>query len=144
MSAQALLEELRRRDVVLEAEGSLLHVDAPVGAVTEELRAALAEHKQGLLKLLKWKRRSLEEADRRELVIRWSEYPVWIKLHDPFTGEWHEVRADECLPGVMKAANEYQRREVRCEDHKEGPLRAVPTPSDPYQPMCRQVEVERG
>ncbi len=109
MSAQALLEELRGRDVVLEAEGSLLHVDAPLGAITEELRAALAEHKQGLLKLLKWERRRLDEADRRGLVIHWSEYPVWLKLHDPLTGEWHEVKADECFPGVVKAANEYRR-----------------------------------
>ena len=109
MSAQALLEELRGRDVVLEAEGSLLHVDAPLGAITEELRAALAEHKQGLLKLLKWERRRLEEADRRWLAIRWSEYPVWLKLHDPLIGEWHEVKADECFPGVVKAANEYSR-----------------------------------
>ena len=38
MSAQALLEELRRPDVVLEAEGSLMHVDAPIGE----------DHKEGL------------------------------------------------------------------------------------------------
>ena len=113
-----MLEELRRRDVILEAEGNLLHVDAPVGAVTEELRAALAEHKQGLVKLLEWERRRLEEANRHGLVIRWSEYPVLIQLHDPFTGEWHEVRAEECLPGVVKTANEYPR--------EEGLLRSIP------------------
>jgi hypothetical protein len=54
--------------------------------------------------------RKLEEASRRGLLIRWSEYPDWIKLHDPTTGEWHEVRADECLPSVVETANRYRKR----------------------------------
>jgi hypothetical protein len=54
--------------------------------------------------------RKLEEASRRGLIIRWSEYPDWIKLHDPTTGEWHEVRASECLPGVVETANKYQKK----------------------------------
>lgn len=54
--------------------------------------------------------RKLEEADRRGLLIRWSEYPTWIKLHDPITGEWHEVRASECLPGVVETANKYRKK----------------------------------
>jgi hypothetical protein len=49
MNAGALLEDLRRRDVTLEAEGDLLHVDAPTGAITDELRAALVENKGRLL-----------------------------------------------------------------------------------------------
>ena len=109
MSAQALLEELRRRDVILQAAGSLLHVDAPVGAVTEELRTALVVHKQGLIELLEWERCKLAVADRRGLLIRWSEYPTWIKIHDPLSGEWHEVRAEECLPGVVQTADKYLR-----------------------------------
>ena len=54
--------------------------------------------------------RKLEEASRRGLLIRWSEYPNWIKLHDPTTGEWHEVRAGECLPSVVETANRYRKR----------------------------------
>ena len=54
--------------------------------------------------------RKLEEASRRGLLIRWSEYPDCIKLHDPTTGEWHEVRADECLPSVVETANRYRKR----------------------------------
>ena len=54
--------------------------------------------------------RRLEEANRRGLVIRWSEYPEWIKLHDPTTGEWHEVRAEECLTGVVETANKYRKK----------------------------------
>ena len=101
---------------MLTPEEDGLHVDAPVGAVTEELRAALAEHKQGLIELLGWERRRLEEADRRGLVIRWAEHPVWIKIHDPLSGEWHEVRAEECLPRVVQTAN---RKRSRKADKKE-------------------------
>ena len=105
MSAQALLEELRRQDVRLEADGQLLRVDGPTKAITEELRAALAKHKPQLLKLLEWERQRLEEADRRGLVIRWSRHPGWIALRDPTDGAWHEVKASECLPSVVKSAN---------------------------------------
>lgn len=54
--------------------------------------------------------RKLEEANRRGVIIRWSEYPEWIKLHDPTSGEWHEVRAEECLPGVVESANKYRKK----------------------------------
>ena len=28
----------------------------------------------------------------------------------PTTGEWHEARADECLPGVVETANKYRKK----------------------------------
>ena len=65
-----------------------------------ESSEALATHRE----------RKLEEADRRGLLIRWSEYPEWIKLHDPKTGEWHEVRAEKCLPSVVETANKYRKK----------------------------------
>ena len=110
MNASALLEDLRRRDVTLEAEGDRLHVDAPAGAITDELRAVLVENKGRLLELHSWKRRKREKASRRGLAIGWSDYPTWIKLHDPTTGEWHEVRASESLPGVIETASRYRRK----------------------------------
>jgi predicted metal-dependent hydrolase len=110
MSVGALLEDLRRRDVTLEAEGDLLHVDAPAGVMTDELRAALVENKERLLELLARKQHKLEKAGRRGFTIRWSKYPVWIKLHDPLTGEWHEVRASECLPGVVETADRHRKK----------------------------------
>src|SRR5687768_1759159 len=110
MNTSALLEELRRRDVSFEVDGGRLHVDAPAGAITDELRAALVENKGRLLELLAWERHKLEEASRRGLAIRWSEYPTWIKLHDPTTGEWHELRASECLSGVAETANRYHKK----------------------------------
>jgi hypothetical protein len=110
MNAHALLEDLKSQDVRLEVDGERLVVDAPAGAITDDIRTTLAEHKPKLLKLLVWERRKLEEADRRGLVFRWSAEPGWIKFHDPTTGEWHEVRAEECLPSVVETANKFRRK----------------------------------
>ncbi len=109
MSARELLQDLRGLGVTVQAKDGLLDLDAPVGVLTEDLIESLTEQKPKLLKLLEWERSKLEEADRRGLIIRWSE-PTWIKLHDPTTGEWHEVRTSECLPGMVKTANKYRRK----------------------------------
>ena len=101
MSARTLLTELRTLGVELAVEGDGLTVDAPPAVITEDLRSAMVENKPRLLKLLTWEQRKLEEADRRGLVIRWSREPGYISLHDPLTGEWHDVKASECLPGVV-------------------------------------------
>jgi thioesterase domain-containing protein len=52
VSAGALLTELRRRDIQLQAVGSELRCSAPAGALTPELRQLLREHKSDLLALL--------------------------------------------------------------------------------------------
>jgi hypothetical protein len=85
-------------------------VDAPKDALTDEVRQKLADNKQQLLKLLYWERKRLEEADRRGLVIKWSTEPSYIALHDPTTGEWHEVRASECPPWILEDAKAHRRR----------------------------------
>jgi hypothetical protein len=56
------------------------------------------------------RRRKLEEAGRRGLVVRWSEYPDWIALHDPSSGEWVEVRAEDCFPSLVEEANRRHRK----------------------------------
>ena len=60
MNARALLNELRALDVSLTAKGDLLGVNAPAGALTEQMKAALVENKPRLLELLEWERRELE------------------------------------------------------------------------------------
>ena len=125
-AVRTLLEDLRERDVRLEADGLSMHVDSPKGVLTREDKQNLAENKQQLLKLLHWERKRLEEADRRGLVIWWAREPGWISLHDPTSGEWHEVRASECLPGVVEAANaihraqQTRRKEPTMTKRKEG------------------------
>lgn len=110
MSARTLLEDLRERDVRLEADGLMLRVDAPADADTEELRSALREHKRALIRLLERERKRLEEADCRGLIIKWAREPGYIALHDPTTGEWHEVKASECPPSMVESAKAHNRR----------------------------------
>jgi len=108
VNAWRLLRNLRGRGFKLREEDGRLVVDGPAGDFTEELEAILVELKPRLLELLRreseQERRRLEHADRRGLVIRWSREPGWISLHDPTTGEWHEVEASGCLPGVVESA----------------------------------------
>jgi hypothetical protein len=106
---RTLLEDLRERDVRLEADGLSMHVDAPKGVLTEEDKQDLAENKQQLLKLLHWERKRLEEADRRGLVIRWAREPGYVSLHDPTTGEWHEVPAPGCPAWLLDEARARRR-----------------------------------
>ena len=56
------------------------------------------------------RRRKLEEASRRGLVVRWSEYPNWIALHDPSSGEWVDVRAEDCFPSLVDEANRRRKK----------------------------------
>ncbi len=60
--------------------------------------------------LVERRRRKLEEAGRRGLVVRWSEYPDWIALHDPSSGEWVEVRAGDCFPSLVEEANRRRKK----------------------------------
>ena len=56
------------------------------------------------------RRRKLEEASSRGLVVRWSEYPTWIALHDPLSGEWVEIRAEDCFPSLVDEANRRRKK----------------------------------
>jgi len=76
MNARLLLNALRDIGVTLTPEEDGLHVDAPAGALTETLRSSLMENKEALIELLERERVRLGAADRRGLIIRWSEYPV--------------------------------------------------------------------
>ena len=110
MSAGELLEELRRRDVRLEADGLTLRVNAPAEVATDELLAALREHKRDLIRHLERERQRLEAADRRGLVTKWASEPGYVALHDPTTGEWHEVEASGCPPWILEDAKAHRRR----------------------------------
>jgi hypothetical protein len=110
MSVKALLEELRERDVRLEADGLALNVDAPARALTGELHVALREHKRALIRLLERERRKLEEAESCGLVIRFSREPGYLSVHDPTTGDWHELLASGCPPWMLEDAKMRRRR----------------------------------
>jgi len=70
------------------------------------------------------RQRKIEEAGRRGLVVRWSEYPTWMALHDPSSGEWVEIRAEDCLPSLVEEANRARGRRMtttkKTKDTKKG------------------------
>ncbi len=104
MNALRLYHGLKARGVILEAQGNHLKVDAPAGMVTEKDRAALVEFKPKLLNFLSQGREEPQDAPVRESVARWAG-PGLVKIRDPFTEEWHEWPAAECLPGVVAEAD---------------------------------------
>ncbi len=110
MNAGLLLEDLRGKGVSLEAEGLNLRIVAPREVATEELHEVVSRHKHTLIRLLERERKKLEEADRRGLIIKWSKEPGYIAIHDPTTGEWHDVPASECLPSIFESAKAHRRR----------------------------------
>lgn len=114
MNTEALLENLYRRGITLEAEGGKLYVDAPIGTVTDELRRALADNKLQLVDLLKRPhgraRDRSQGADRCGLIIRWSREYGYIALREPVSGKWHEVKVSECPGWVVEAAKAHDRR----------------------------------
>ena len=62
MNTRALLDELRALDVKLTADGGRLHIDAPVGSITDQTKAALVENKPRLLEFLEWEQHRLKES----------------------------------------------------------------------------------
>lgn len=54
MTPGELLRELARRGVKLTAHGDRLRYEAPPGALTLEMLAAMREHKAALVELLTW------------------------------------------------------------------------------------------
>ena len=114
MNAAVLLEELRSKGVKLEACGLTLRVAAPREVTTKALHEIVSRHKHTLIRQLERERKRLEEADRRGLIIKRSKVPGYVALHDPTTGEWHNVPASGCPPSVVKSAKaRRQRRDQR-------------------------------
>jgi hypothetical protein len=109
MNARALLEDLRTKGVTLEADGLTLRVAAPEDVATEELHKTVSRHKHALIRLLERERQRLEKAERIGLLIKWSKEPDYVALHDPTTGDWHEVLASGCPPWVIEDAKAHSR-----------------------------------
>jgi hypothetical protein len=104
VNALSLYHDLKARGVYLEAQGEHLRVDAPAGVVTEEVKSALIEFKPILLRVLSRTEGEMQQRPERESEARWAG-PGLIKIRDPYTGEWHEWPAPECLPGVVAEAD---------------------------------------
>ena len=102
MNALKLCHDMKRRGILLSATGEHIKVSAPIGALTEEDRLALKSLKPALLRILTGPRAPVEDAPKSK--ARWAG-PGWIEIYDPVAGEWHEIRASECLAGVVAEAD---------------------------------------
>jgi TubC N-terminal docking domain len=78
VNALTLYNDLKARGVIFEAVGHKLRVDAPAGKLTEDDRAALAELKPVLLKLLS--RGENAEDEGRRFGARRSKHPGYTSL----------------------------------------------------------------
>ncbi len=105
MNALALYHDLKKRGVILEADGESLKFDAPAGELTEEDRAALVEFKPILLKFLSRLKQSAQADDGRRFKIRRSRYPGYTSLYDPVEGRWHDFPTKDWLPSIVAEAN---------------------------------------
>jgi hypothetical protein len=70
----------------------------------------ISRHKHALIRHLERERKRLEEAERLGPVIKWSRESGYVALHDPTTGEWHDVPVSGCLPSVVESAKAHRQR----------------------------------
>ncbi len=110
VSSKGITLTLERRDGVQKL------IARPTSAVTPEVATTLKENKVSIIAtLLGEARRPADghrhEAHRRGLVARWSREFGFISIHDPTTGEWHDLKTEDA-PGWAKR-EAHKRRELR-------------------------------
>lgn len=105
MNALSLHHDLKKRGVILTADGDKLKVSAPAGVLTEEDRDSISESKPTLLKLLSRQASQEPEDDGRRFKSRRSKYPGYTSLYDPIQDEWHDFPTQDCLPSIVAEAN---------------------------------------
>ncbi len=115
------------------------HINEPVGAgegegekprTRENLTAKTAKTsdstppKRGSTDLSECARRKLEQASERGLVAIWSRHFGFVSVHDPTTGEWHDLRTEDAPGWAVREARQHKRDKA-------------------YPPTARQVEERR-
>ena len=114
-----LLDTLAMAGIVLRVDSGQLRYTAPAGALTPALRGRIVDHKGELLALLAgagcprcgqpapaagaWCDACLDATwpasgrlvTRRPITIEWTAVRGWLRVRDPFTGEWHEIAAKD-------------------------------------------------
>jgi len=86
MTAMKLIARLREQGIRISVRDGGLELDAPKGALSEELREEIVANKPELLRLLSWSRRSsrataipLEPTDRDQLLqLSWAQQRLWF------------------------------------------------------------------
>ena len=109
MNALRLYHDLKKRGILLEADGEDLKVDAPADALGEEDRAALVEFKPALLRFLAGGRQEPED-DGRRFDARPSRHPGFTSLYDSAEDRWHDFPTADCYPSIVEMANRGRRK----------------------------------
>ena len=86
MIPHELVKELSKRDIKLWLDGEQLRVRAPKGALTAELRESMAEHKAGLLAMLRQQETASEHASKplvpvprgTNLPLSFAQQRLWV------------------------------------------------------------------
>ena len=115
MNAKRLLYDLRDQGVRLEANDDNLLVDAPAGAMTDELKARLVEHKARLLGILRFEERFTPKTEQHDqpshsFDARPGRYPGYTSLYDPVHDEWHDFPTWDCYPSIVELASKRRRK----------------------------------
>ena len=124
-AARALIADLSKRGIKVEATGDGKIRYAPRSEIDTLTLMQLRLHKQTLLRILTglpvadppdddvppFVRKELERASELGLIARWSRHFGYISIHDPTTGEWHDLKAEDA-PGWAKR-EAHKRRELR-------------------------------
>jgi hypothetical protein len=102
VNALTLYHDLKKRGVLLKADGDKLRVDAPTGELAEHDRAALAKFKPILLKLLDGTEKQRDDGRRFEAKL--SRHRGYTALYDPASDEWHDFPTWDCFPSIVEEA----------------------------------------
>jgi hypothetical protein len=116
VTAAALLADLRQLGVILTVKGDSLQVDAPRGALTDELRTEIRAHKAELIRQLQL------EADGRDILAALADRGITVRLGAdgrPVVRPAHLV--DEADRALLAA-------------HREAVLAALKAPDEPAEP----------
>jgi hypothetical protein len=125
-AARAVIADLSKRGIRIEATSGGKLRYAPRSKIDTLALMQLRLHKQTLLRILldlpteespadrevpRFVQRELEQASELGLVARWSQEFGYISIHDPTTGEWHDVQTKDAPSWAKWEAG--KRKELR-------------------------------
>ena len=87
MNALALMRDLQSAGAVLEARGDRLHVDAPAGLITPEIRDSIARHKPELLAMLAADPARYENWAPLDVPVAWTDRPEVVAVVEDLADE---------------------------------------------------------
>jgi hypothetical protein len=137
LNAAAVIEAIKGRGAKVWTEGGKLRYSGPKDVLGPEVLCWLRKHKQEVMTLLvpaapvhaapeappatedaieisRFARRQLEKAQRLGLVTAWSRHFGYVSIHDPATGEWHDLCTGDAPNWAKREA--FKRKEL----HKDG------------------------